>query len=81
MTEREWLACADPLAMLRVVLPEAPERKQRLFALACARRVLDLIPDGPSRVALDVAERFADRRASAEELRAASREAFRETDT
>jgi hypothetical protein len=82
MTEGEWRTSADPLAMLEVVLGKASPRKLRLFALACARRVEDLIPaNRPSRAALEVAGRFADRRASAEELAEASRNAFRLTDT
>jgi hypothetical protein len=41
MTEAEWLACADPLQMLRFVSPQASERKLRLFALAAARDLLE----------------------------------------
>jgi hypothetical protein len=49
----------------------ATERKLRLFACCCARRVWGLFPDECGRVAVRVAERFADGLAGDEDLRAA----------
>jgi hypothetical protein len=45
MTEAEWLACAEPDAMLRFLRGRASDRKLRLFALACCRRISHLLGD------------------------------------
>jgi hypothetical protein len=71
MTEADWLGCNDPSKMLPFVQGKASERKLRLFACACCRRVWDLLPkDG--RKAVKVAEKFADGLAGLEELRRAA---------
>jgi hypothetical protein len=61
MTEAEWLAATDPTPMLEYLQKahRATERKLRLFAVACVRRIWHLIPDG-GRAAIEAAERFAD---------------------
>jgi hypothetical protein len=79
MTEREWLEANDPEPLLRYLeeQPEpASERKARLFAVACCRRVWDLLPDDCCRDAVGVIERFADGKATERELALARRPAL-----
>ena len=59
----------DALWCLRAV--EGRDREIRLFAVWCARQVQHLMPDSRSLACLEVAERFANGEASAEELAAA----------
>lgn len=69
MNEPDWLASHDPTPMLRFLLERGlGERKARLLACACCRRVWPLLPDRRSRSAVEVSERFADGRATAIEL-------------
>lgn len=70
MTEPEWQNASEPQAMLGFLLKSGgtSERKLRLFAVACSRRVWTLI-DPLGRYAVEVAERFADRLAGPVELR------------
>jgi hypothetical protein len=71
--EQEWLESNYPGKMLYLQF-NASDRKLRLFACACCRRIWHLMTDERSRHAVDVAERFADGlvtdedRASAEQL-------------
>jgi hypothetical protein len=64
MTEAEWLACEGPHLMLswlrRRKGQRVSERKLRLFACACCRRVWHLLKDPASRGGVATAERFAD---------------------
>jgi hypothetical protein len=75
MTEAEWLACTDPKAMLEILLCRATERKLRLFAVACCRRIWPQMTDARSRQAVELAERSTDELVSDLELSAVSAEA------
>jgi hypothetical protein len=43
MTEVEWNECADPQKMLTFLRRKASDRKLRLFAAGCCRRMWDVI--------------------------------------
>jgi hypothetical protein len=62
MTEAEWLACADPKAMLVFLRDgtQVSDRKLRLFTVACCRSVWHQLPDECSRQAVQVGEQYAD---------------------
>lgn len=75
MTESEWLACENPLVMLQFLEGRASNRKLRLFAVACCRRLWHLLEETPSRQAVLTAERFADGLATPQELEDAQEEA------
>ena len=83
MTEEEWQECEEPTLMLNFVRRKtrkvATERKLRLFAVACVRRVEATIAWEDGRKAIEVAERYADQKASKEELRASQKAAIRGT--
>jgi hypothetical protein len=75
LSEVEWLGNSDQGPMLRLVRKRlnaptgaAAGRRLRLFACACVRRVWGLIDEGDGRRAVEVAERYADGQATAEEL-------------
>jgi hypothetical protein len=67
MTPAEWNTCTDPQKMLEFLHGKASNRKLRLFAVACSRRLLPLTSDHRVGDALNVAEQFADGLASDEE--------------
>lgn len=60
MTEEEWLTSADPDALLDFLGKGPSERKRRLFACACCRRIWPLIPDERARRLVELSERYAD---------------------
>jgi hypothetical protein len=68
MTEQEWLAASDPESMLLYLTAAASDRKLRLFACACCRRIWDLLPEGACRRAVEASERFADGEINADDL-------------
>src|SRR5688500_8018240 len=70
MTETDWLTTDDPKSLLEVLVGQRQsDRKLRLFAVACSRRTLcpDPQDEADSRAVADVAERFADGAATAED--------------
>jgi hypothetical protein len=71
MTPEEGDRCGEPGAMLEFLYGRASDRRLHLFACACCRRIWPLLNHDRSRAAVDVAEAFADGRASEGELEAA----------
>jgi hypothetical protein len=67
MTEAEWLECTDPQKMLEFLKGKASDRKMRLFACACYRRIWDRMHIFTQTV-VEVAEAFADGLASEDDL-------------
>jgi hypothetical protein len=68
VTEEQWLACEDPERMLEFLRGKASERKLRLFAVACMRRVGHLLIEKQSMEAVELAEEFAEGRVSKADL-------------
>ena len=64
--EEEWCCCESPQPMLTYLGAASSNRKFRLFASACARRIWSWLPN-PSQLSVAVAERFADGRADESE--------------
>ena len=60
MNEAEWLAGTDPQPMFEFLRRKASDRKVRLFAVACCRRVWASLEHEEFRDAVGKAESFAD---------------------
>ena len=60
MNEAEWLSCTHPEPMLQFLGAKATDRKVRLFAVACCRRVWSSLEHEEFRDAVRKAESFAD---------------------
>src|SRR5579863_6673072 len=60
MTEADWLSCPDPTPMLEYLRGRASDRKLRLFAVACCRRLWDLFPSDLNRQAVQAIEEHPD---------------------
>jgi hypothetical protein len=60
MTGAEWMVCKDPGLMLDSIRFKVSERKVRLFACGCVRRIENLLTDQRALDALEIAERYAD---------------------
>lgn len=74
MTEPDWLGGTDPTPMLEFLRGRASDRKLRLFACGCCRRIWNLLQDKLSRKALECSEQFADGQIDKEQLSAARKE-------
>ena len=68
MTEEEWLAGADPKAMLAFVRDRATVRKQRLFACGCCAQMWGATrPEEIAVRVIEMGERAADKRGGEEQ--------------
>jgi hypothetical protein len=68
ITASEWSTSADPEAMLEFISGRISDRKVRLFATACCRRVVHVVRDDRIRGIVDVSGKFADCDATAVDL-------------
>jgi hypothetical protein len=77
LTEQEWDSWADPTEMLKhlEVTGRASNRKLRLFACACCRRIWVALPSEASRRAVEASESYADRQVKSGVRRQAEQEA------
>lgn len=76
MTEAELTGWTDPRRMLEHLLQgNVSDRKLRLFAVACCRRIWGLLEDGSGQRAVEMAEQFADTLTFADELATANTKA------
>lgn len=81
MTESEWQTCTDPKLMLEFLKGRVSDRKLRLFACACCRRIGRLLTDERSRKAIAIAEQYADGKVSEQEMDRAAAHAFAAVET
>src|SRR5262245_57553031 len=75
MTEAEWLACTNPQPRLELLRRKASDRKVRLFAVACCRRVWSSLEHEEFRDAVRKAEAFVDGLADRAEMLQAHKKA------
>lgn len=76
MTETEWFDCSDVSAMLDFLPGKVSDRKLRLFATACCRRIWHRLSDMRSQNAIEVAEQYVDGRRSEKTRNEASHVAY-----
>jgi hypothetical protein len=70
-SEADWLGSISPEQMLAHLGSRAGERKKRLFACACVRRVWPLLGDERLQSAVELAERYADGQAEVRQMQRA----------
>ena len=75
MTEAEWAGGFALMSMLDFIEPKESNRKLRLFACGCCRRIWPLLVCDESRAAVERAEEYVDGRATLQELSAAQERA------
>jgi hypothetical protein len=75
MTEQEWLAGLEPQRMIGFMWDKASERKRRLLAVACCRRVWRFMTDARSRETVQAAEAHAEQQLTRKALHGAWRNA------
>jgi hypothetical protein len=76
MKEAEWCACEDAFSMLHARREKLNNRKLRLFAVACCRRVWDRLTTERQKKAVELAERFADGEITREQFKRSRRAAL-----
>jgi hypothetical protein len=67
-TERHWLTMTELAILRQYAMGLTGSRKERLFGVACCRKVWHLLTDERSRAAVEAVERVADGLASPDEL-------------
>jgi hypothetical protein len=67
-TESEWLACTEPQPMLDFLRGKASDRKLRLFACACCRRIPGYLESEPDHRGLELTESDVDGLAADEDF-------------
>jgi hypothetical protein len=75
VTEQQWRQSSNPEPMLEFLRGKDFDRKLRLFACACCRRIWDLLTE-PGRTLIEVVERWADGEATQEECWAAANRCY-----
>src|SRR5579859_5427136 len=82
LTEAERNTSKDPQAMLAFLRTtgKLSERKARLFAVACCRRIWSLLSLASSRLAVEMAEQYAEDRMALEELEPTAEDALCDAD-
>jgi hypothetical protein len=70
MTEAEWLACRDYRHLVECLRGKASDRKFRLVAVACCRKILPFCTSKRSEAAIEAAELFADGQITSSGLKA-----------
>ncbi|HJZ58712.1 MAG TPA: hypothetical protein VKE74_27465, partial [Gemmataceae bacterium] len=72
MTEEEWFTSRNLRPLIQSLDPQNYDRKLRLFAVACCRRIWDLITDPIGRELVELSEQHADGLVDAPALHAAA---------
>src|SRR5581483_5948988 len=63
-----WLSAVNPMEMFALLGERATSRKRRLFGCACVRGVFHLLHDKRSKEAVQLAESYADQKATNDSL-------------